>query len=250
LTEIVPFLQMFEALRMGPTFARGRRDERAGHVRSLTVSSSLIVAQVRGPDDPRAFRSRIAARAFGAAEWSRVEDDLASQARFVADLLAGRMPAGIEAVFEAAGLNLLPLSIGDIAMDCSCERWPMPCVHLAATIYAAARSFETDPFGVFAWRGRPRDELLHRLGQLRGAAAVSAQIAAPVADEVVEDGLGDPADFWGRPGEVGGSVVSAAGLGAARPDAILDQLDAPVVGGDGSIAEVLRPAYLVLPPDE
>ena len=45
-------------------------------------------------------------------------------------------------------------------MDCTCERWPMPCTHLAATCYALAQSFETDPFGVFAWRGRGRDELL------------------------------------------------------------------------------------------
>ena len=151
------FLGMFESLRMGPTFARGRRDERAGHVRSLTISSSLVVAQVRGPDDPRAFRSRIAVRAFGAAEWARVEDDLAAQARFVADLLAGRMPAGHRRrCSSAAGLSLLPLSLDEVAMDCTCERWPMPCTHLAATCYALARSFEEDPFGVFAWRGRSR----------------------------------------------------------------------------------------------
>lgn len=256
MTEIAPFLQMFEALRMGPTFARGRRDERAGHVRSLTISTSLVVAQVRGPEEPVAFRSRIAVRAFGASEWSRVEDDLAAQARFVADLLAGRMPAGIEAVFDHAGLNLLPLSIGEVAMDCTCERWPMPCTHLAATLYAAARSFSTDPFGVFAWRGRPRDELLHRLSQLRGAAAVEAQIESaavvPVAEEAA--GLGDPADFWGSPGA--GSPVSPGDGGGpvragVRPDALLDQLDPPPLTVDGRlITDLLRPAYQALPADE
>src|SRR3712207_2290439 len=101
---------MFEALRMAPTFARGRRDARAGHVRSLTISSSLVTAQVRGPDDTHAYRSRIAVRAFGAAEWSRVEADLAAQARYVAGLLAGRMPEDIDDVFRGAGLTLLPLS--------------------------------------------------------------------------------------------------------------------------------------------
>jgi uncharacterized Zn finger protein len=253
LTEVTPFLEMFEALRMGPTFARGRRDERAGHVRSLTISSSLVVAQVRGPEEPVSFRSRIAVRAFGAAEWSRVEDDLAAQARFVADLLAGRMPAGIEEVFDRAGLNLLPLSIGEVAMDCTCERWPMPCTHLAATLYAAARSFTTDPFGVFAWRGRPRDELLHRLSQLRGAAAVEAQIsAATVAAAPVEEaGLGDPADFWGSPAVSApgrGDVSSGAG---ARPDALLDQLDPPPLTVDGRpLTDLLRPAYQALPADE
>lgn len=51
-------------------------------------------------------------------------------------------------------LSLLPEYGGDIAMDCTCQRWPMPCAHLAAACYALARSFDIDPFGVLAWRGR------------------------------------------------------------------------------------------------
>lgn len=240
-----PFVAMFEALRMAPTFARGRRDARAGHVRSLTVSSSLVVALVRAPDEPAAHRSRIAVRSFGAAEWSRIEDELASEARYAADLLAGRMPAGIDDVFARAGLSLLPLSIGEIAMDCSCERWPMPCIHLAATCYALAASFDTDPFGAFAWRGRPRDELLERLRQLRGAAAVEATTPAPEPEQPGDESLGACADFWG------GETPPAADvpLPAGRPDALLDQLDPPPLAvGGRPVAELLRPAYQALPP--
>ncbi|GIE55919.1 putative Zn finger protein [Actinoplanes octamycinicus] len=179
MTDFAPaFLGMFESLRMGSTFSRGRRDERAGHVRSLTVSSSLAVAQVRGPDDPVAFRARIAVRAFGASDWARVESALVKEARYLAGLLDGRMPPGIEAVFAESGLTLLPLSLDEVAMDCTCERWPMPCMHLAATCYALARAFQTDPFEVFAWRGRHRDELLMRLRRLREAAAVDEAAAA------------------------------------------------------------------------
>jgi uncharacterized Zn finger protein len=211
-------------------------------VRSLTISSSLVVAGVRGPEETGAHRARIAVRAFGAAEWARVEDDLAAQARYVAELLAGRMPPDIGTVFAGAGLSLLPLSIGEIAMDCSCERWPMPCVHLAATFYALARSFDEDPFGAFAWRGRPRDELLHRLGRLRGA-AVADTPAAP-AEPAEPDGLGDLADFWGA------DIASAPAAAPARtsPDALLDHLDPPSVPAGGRpLIEVLRPAYLALP---
>ena len=241
-----PFLAMFEALRMAPTFARGRRDARAGHVRNLTISGSLVVAQVRGPDDTVAHRSRIAVRAFGAAEWARVEGDLATQARYVADLLAGRMPADIERVFAGAGLGLLPLSIGEVAMDCTCERWPMPCVHLAATIYALARSFETDPFGVFAWRGRGRDELLMHLRTLRGAALPEPDATGP-AGAAADDGLGEIAEFWGAAGMDAGGTGAPPGPppGATRPDALLDQLDPPRVGGQ-SVIEALRPAYRAL----
>lgn len=247
------FLGMFESLRMGPTFARGRRDERAGHVRSLTVSSSLAVALVRGPDDPVAFRSRIAVRAFGAADWARVEKALVAEARYVADLLGGRMPAGIETVFAGAGLGLLPLSLDEVAMDCTCERWPMPCVHLAAATYALARAFETDPFEVFTWRGRSRDELLLRLRRLRESAAVDALTDPPPAAgepaPAPAEALVDPADpgsFWGA--ETSGEPETISGV---RPDALLDQLDPPALSHHGRpVTEVLRPAYLALTDDD
>jgi uncharacterized Zn finger protein len=240
------FLGTFESLRMGPTFARGRRDERAGHVRHLTISGSLVVAQVRGPDDPRAFRARIAVRAFGASEWARVEQALAAEARFVADLLAGRMPAGIGAVFAEAGLSLVPLSLDEVAMDCACERWPMPCVHLAATTYALARAFEEDPFGVFTWRGRSRDELLPHLRELRSQIALAAPPPAAPAAEPPGD-LGDPAEFWG--GGADPAVPAGGRPGAVtRPDALLDQLDPPPLAHDGRpIADLLRAAYRALP---
>ncbi|MEU4237195.1 hypothetical protein [Actinoplanes sp. NPDC026619] len=248
----VAFLGTFESLRMGPTFARGRRDQRAGHVRQLTISGSLVVALVRGPDDPTAFRARIAMRSFGASEWARVEQDLVAEARYTADLLAGRMPPGIGAVFAAAGLSLVPLSLDEVAMDCSCERWPMPCVHLAATCYALARSFEEDPFGIFAWRGRSRDELLLHLRELR--AAFAQKSIAPESEgyssansEISSGDLGNPVDFWG------GQELSLAPTGGrpgavTRPDALLDQLDPPHLAHDGRpIVDLLRPAYLALP---
>jgi uncharacterized Zn finger protein len=270
------FLGTFESLRMGPTFSRGRRDERAGHVRNLMISGSLVVAQVRGPDDPAAFRSRIALRAFGASEWARVEHDLAGRARYAAELLAGRMPSGIGEIFAEAGLSLVPLSLDEVAMDCTCERWPMPCVHLAAACYALARAFEEDPFAVFAWRGRSRDELLMHLRELRsasalesagvsagGAASAGASLtgatsagaaglggaasaggagAAGVADEL------DVAAFWGLGGPPALVPTGARPGAVSRPDALLDQLDPPPLAHDGRpIVDVLRPAYRALP---
>ncbi|MBM2622667.1 hypothetical protein JIG36_44925 [Actinoplanes sp. LDG1-06] len=220
---------------MGPTFARGRRDERAGHVRSLTISSSLVVAQVRGPDDPRAFRSRIAVRAFGASEWAAVSSALAGEARFVAQLLDGRMPGGIGEVFSSAGLSLVPLSLDEVAMDCTCERWPMPCVHLAATCYALARSFQEDPFGAFAWRGRGRDELLTHLRELRGAIAVTrdnpgsasrgasasrAASSGPASSSVSPDAASSTsagAGFSAPAGAAFGGATSTSSAGSSAP---------------------------------
>jgi uncharacterized Zn finger protein len=256
-TLSLALLGTFESLRMGPTFARGRRDERAGHVRELTVSTSLAVALVRPPEAPAAVRARIAVRSFGAAEWARVEQDLAAEARFAAELLAGRMPAGIEATFAAAGLNLVPLSLDEVAMDCACERWPMPCVHLAAMLYALARKFSEDPFEVFAWRGRGRDELLLHLRELRSATAFRdphrpaepGRRDEPDAGDIPADteSLGDPAAFWGGAGAPIGPVAGRPGA-ASRPDSLLDQLDPPPLSHRGlPIVDVLRPAYRALP---
>lgn len=245
------FLGTFESLRMGPTFARGRRDERAGHVRNLMISGSLVVAQVRGPDDPASFRARIALRAFGASEWARVEQALAAEARFAADLLGGRMPEGITDVFAVAGLSLVPLALDEVAMDCTCERWPMPCVHLAAACYALARAFEEDPFAVFAWRGRPRDELLLHLRELRSARAVEQldAVAAPAPVEApAEPDLLDVAAFWGGSGPPALTPTGTRPGAVTRPDALLDQLDPPPLAHGGRpIADLLRPAYRALP---
>ena len=228
-----PFIQMFEALRMGPTFARGRRDARAGQVRELTVSSSLATARVRGPDDEVPFRARIAVRAFGAAEWSRLEHALAAEARYAAALLAGRVPADLDAVFAAAGLSLLPLSLDEIATDCSCER-PMPCRHVAATVYAVAAAIDADPFTAFAWRGRPRDELLDRLRRLRAATAADATSVPrdrPGAVDLLDD-------FWGTSPR--GVPAGPAPPGTtSRPDALLDEFDPPWP----ALGDALRPAY-------
>ena len=238
------FLGTFESLRMGPTFARGRRDERNGYVRQLTISGSLVVALVRGPDDAKAFRARIAVRSFGASEWARVEQDLVAEARFTADLLAGRMPAGIGEVFAGAGLSLVPLSLDEVAMDCTCERWPMPCVHLAATCYALARSFEENPFGIFAWRGRHRDELLLRLRELRGVSPEKPGLS-DVSDSP-ESGKDRGDGFWG--GDAPPAAVTGRPGAVSRPDALLDQLDPPPLAHEGRpIADLLRPAYLALP---
>lgn len=215
----VALLGTFESLGMGPSFARGRRDERAGHVRSLTVSGSLVVALVRGPEDPVAFRARVAVRSFGASEWGRVEQDLVREARFTADLLAGRMPAGIGALFAGAGLSLVPLSLDEVAMDCTCERWPMPCVHLTAALYALARRLEEDPFEVFAWRGRHRDELLMHLRELRGAYAV-------------ESGRGS-AGAVGRGSSAAGGRAAGGSSGAGDPAGGSDAAGGPE-GGAGA----------------
>ena len=96
---------------------------------------------------------------------------LASQALFRAKLLAGEMPHEIEEVFGECGTPLFPRSAADLDMHCSCPDWGVPCKHLAAVCYVLAEEFDRDPFGMLAWRGKGRDELLATLRQIQGGAA-------------------------------------------------------------------------------
>ncbi len=94
---------------------------------------------------------------------------LASQALFLARLLAGEMPTQIEEAFAAADAPLFPTRSSDLAMSCSCPDWGMPCKHIAATFYLLAEAFDADPFQILHWRGRDRDTLLTNLRALRSA---------------------------------------------------------------------------------
>lgn len=234
------FIGVFESLGMGAQFQRGRRYARAGQVVQLTISASLVVAVVRGEDE-QAYRARIAVRAFSAADWTRVERALAGQAYYAAKLLAGQIPADIDQVFAGFGLALFPEGVGDVAMDCSCDDWQVPCGHLTAVIYTLAESFDVDPFGIFAWRGRGREELLERLRATRLGAAAKAGAAAATA------GAPKPADlaasFWGSAGELPARPQPLPGV-VRRPDALLDQLEPLPLSVDGQpVTELLRPVY-------
>ena len=54
-------------------------------------------------------------------------------------------------------------------MHCSCPDWAVPCKHLAAVCYVLAEEFDRDPFGMLAWRGKARDELLAALRRIQAS---------------------------------------------------------------------------------
>jgi uncharacterized Zn finger protein len=181
-------------------------------------------------------------------QWQKVERVLASQALFRAKLLAGEMPGEIEEVFAECGTPLFPRSARDMEMSCSCPDWEVPCKHLAAVCYVLAEAFDDDPFGVLAWRGRGREDLLDALRRLTAVAvAVGAPGATdeprPVIDVTVPP-LADCLDgFW------------SAGMGPARlralpaaprhaPDLLLAAFEPPPVQVRGKdLVALLTPAY-------
>ena len=66
-------------------------------------------------------------------------------------------------MFAGCGTPLFPRSARDLEMSCSCPDWEVPCKHLAAVCYVLAEPFDADPFGMLAWRGKDRADLLTAL---------------------------------------------------------------------------------------
>ena len=234
------FIEVLESLHLGGRLQRGKRYARVGQVLSMSLSTSVVTAQVQG-SRATPYRVRIGVKAFDAAEWARIEEALASRALYAAKLLAGEMPTDIEDVFDELGLRLFPDSLHELTMDCSCPDWEIPCKHLAAACYLLAESFDEDPFKILAWRGRGREELLDHLRALRSVSpATEPDDSAPPLADCLDS-------FWAAADTASPPPPLAT---TTRPDALLDQLDPlPVSLRKTNVADLLRPAYHAMAPE-
>jgi uncharacterized Zn finger protein len=228
------FIAVLESVISKGRLSRGRNYARSGQVLEFELACGEVTARVQGSRQ-RPYRVRIGVTPLTAAQWDAVELRLNSRALFRAKLLAGEMPHEIEDVFDEAGTSLFPRSFADLDMDCDCPDWEVPCKHLAAVCYVLAEAFDTDPFGMLAWRGRGRDELL---GALRRVPARRRVIDVP--GPPLEECLGD---FW-SPGMSPARLRALPVFPDVAPDLLLRMFDPPPVQVRGQdLRDVLAPAY-------
>ena len=249
------FIGVLESYGMSGRLARGRSYARAGQVLDFELSQGKVTARVQG-SRARPYQVRIGVLPLTTAQWRRVMQQLAGQALFRAKLLAGEMPHEIEEVFGECGTPLFPRSASDLDMHCSCPDWGVPCKHLAAVCYVLAEEFDRDPFGMLAWRGKGREELLTGLRQLQGAAgpggagpggaglAGAAGTSRAVLD-VPAPPLAECLDGFWSPGLSPARLRAlAAAPSSAAPDLLLRMFPPPPVPVRGKdLADVLAPAY-------
>jgi len=251
------FIAVLESIIVGGRLERGRNYARRGQVISLDVGPGMVSALVQGSRF-QPYRVRVGLTAFGKPEWARLERALAESAWYSAKLLAGEMPEDIEDVFGQLGLTLFPASSAELAMECSCPDWQVPCKHIAAVFYLLAETFDGDPFAILAWRGREREKLLANLHALRAAPSAAAG-SDSVADARPGAGPGSaagPASAAGPPAGapladcLGSYFALPAPLPATSPAAtssaaLLDQLPEVTIAVRGHpLTELLLPAYL------
>ncbi len=249
------FIAVLESYGMSSRLARGRSYARAGQVLDFELSQGKVTARVQG-SRPRPYQVKIGVLPLTTAQWRRVLDKLASQALFRAKLLAGEMPREIEEVFAGCGTPLFPSSSADLDLHCNCPDWGVPCKHLAAVCYVLAEEFDRDPFGMLAWRGKEREELLAAMRRIRGAgldgpgrpADGTARSALDVPAPPLEDCLDG---FWTPRLSPARLRALASVPNTAAPDLLLRMFPAPSVQVRGEeLADVLAPAYQQLAADD
>ncbi|HTW04907.1 MAG TPA: SWIM zinc finger family protein [Streptosporangiaceae bacterium] len=232
------FIDVLESFGMSGRLARGRNYARRGQVIGFEISCGYVTAEVQG-SRPKPYRVRIQVTPLTKPQWRRVEEALAAQALFRARLLAGEMPREIEEVFADCGTPLFPRSARDMDMSCSCPDWGVPCKHLAAVCYVLAEAFDDDPFGILAWRGRGREDILGALRLTPGA----AEPARPLLD-VTDRPLAEcVADYW-SPGMSAARLRALPPAPATPPDLLLRTFEPPVLLVRGTdLQALLAPAY-------
>ena len=166
------FTAVLESYGLGPRMERGRRYARSGKVTDLVVKAGRLEARVQG-SRATPYRVSVRSEAASKAQWRSLELLFASRLGWAAQLLAGEVPANLEAAFAEAGVALFPHRWADLQVRCGCPDVAEPCKHIAAVLYVFAQQLDGDPWLLLAWHGRDRQTLLQALQQGPAGAAAS-----------------------------------------------------------------------------
>jgi uncharacterized Zn finger protein len=158
------FTAVLEGYGLGPRMERGRRYARSGKVTDLVVKAGRLEARVQG-SRATPYRVSVRSEAASKAQWRSLELLFATRLGWAAQLLAGEVPANLEAAFAEAGVALFPRRWDDLQVRCGCPDDAEPCKHIAAVLYVFAQQLDGDPWLLLAWHGRDRQTLLQALQQ-------------------------------------------------------------------------------------
>jgi uncharacterized Zn finger protein len=253
------FIAVLESVGVGGRLQRGKQYARAGQVLEMEIRPGKITARVQG-SRRKPYEVAIETTVLTPTEWDLAEGVMESSAVFLAKLLAGEMPEEVEEAFVGSSATLLPESEHQLRSECSCPDWENPCKHIAAVYFLLGEAFDADPFLIFAWRGRGKEELLGNLRSRRrpkgsGRKRAAAEPFEPVKRESGPFGwpVPDPGatvtrsesgvtTTWGRTGDL--ATLEIRPRLAVAPDLLLRQMDPEALGTDAArISDELRPLY-------
>ena len=148
---------------------RGKKYAEEGAVSHFTVTPGEIQAKVHGR---KTYNVTLGLPALTSAQWEKALDRIYQESRFVASLLAGEMPQGLDETFREAGASLYPRVPKELQTHCDCPDWANPCKHVAAVCYIMAEALDRDPWLLFDLRGLTKEQVLEALQSKMDAPAV------------------------------------------------------------------------------
>jgi len=251
------FITVLESFGIGSRLQRGKRYARSGQVLTMEIAAGQVKASVQG-SRAKPYRVFIENEVLSTADWEAIESAMASSAVFGARLLANEMPEEIEEAFSDSSTSLFPVSAGELDSACSCPDWENPCKHIAAVYYLLAEAFDRDPFLIFAWRGRTKEELLDSLRARRRGSRPQGGPESRVVTEPSDAGpfgwpMADPdriartrasmhMSWWGVGTDLG--IIEIRHRLAVAPDLVLRQLDPEPLAADGErVTDALSGLY-------
>ncbi len=235
------WINAMERLVDARRLSRGQHYARSGQVLSMDEAGGGITARVQG-SRPAPYKISIRVTPLTNSQWRKVLDQLADQAIFAAQLLAGEMPADIEEAFSAAGVSLFPNRLDDLQTSCTCPDYANPCKHVAAAHYILGERFDDDPFLLFRMRGRTQEEILAELRQRRAGkdAPPPDEEEVPLADDapLLEESI---ENYWEAGPQLEGFSVQVRPPVIPLP--VLKRLGEPEAAGHITLQGQLEDAY-------
>ncbi len=131
---------------------RGRSYANKEAVRDLTVEGTKIRAKIQG-SRPRPYQVTITVPPTPKHQVKNLLEEIAADPVLIARLLNRELDPALLELADRLGITIFPARWKDLAMQCSCPDWAVPCKHLAAVIYLLSREIDGNPFLVFSLRG-------------------------------------------------------------------------------------------------
>lgn len=169
------WLQALSNIDYSNRIPRGARYARNGSVKSVVIDGNHITAKVQGSRE-RPYKVTMTVNKFSDDEIDRLIDGILSKPAIVPQLFNMHLSPLVLDIAKKAKLKVFPSSWKDLAMNCSCPDWAIPCKHLAAVVYMVGLEIDNNPFLVFQLHGVDLLEELRKRG-----VSIEAKKSAAVA---------------------------------------------------------------------
>lgn len=139
---------------------RGRAYARNGFVLDLQIDAGRVSAIVAG-SGRNPYHVDIDIDALSRNQWSRITELCGRSIAGIDQLVQGKFPQELRALFTQKGEGLFPTP-GEIKLSCDCPDYAVMCKHVAAALYGIGARLDEDPTLFFKLRNIQMEALIKK----------------------------------------------------------------------------------------